>query len=83
MLGQRAAEELARPLSNQHEWRPVGGMDLVRLALGISSAMDRRSASARPICGLAASSAKARVVSFTAVSEFMGQCDTSSARALA
>jgi hypothetical protein len=42
--------------------------------------MERCRASARPICGLALSSAKVRVVSFTAASEFKYKCDTSNAR---
>ena len=54
-----------------------------RAPLAISSAMERRSASARPICGLALRSAKVRVVTFTAAAEFAYQCDTSKARALA
>src|SRR5262245_47038383 len=43
--------------------------------------MERRSASARPMAGSVESSAKARVVSFTAAADSTGQCETSSARA--
>jgi len=73
-----------RPLSpTSTNGAHIAGCAYSASPLVINSAIERRSASARPIFRLAFSSAKVFAVSLTAAFEFTYQCDTNSARVLA
>src|SRR5262249_45363242 len=78
---QRPAHRLPSPASTNGAH--IAGCAYFVSPLVINSAIERRNASARPIFGLAFSSAKVFVVSLTAAYELTYQCDTSNARALA